>query len=99
MAKKYPALLLATVVCLFVPAARAQYGNADVFYNYITGVAHDAGFDTGALPAVPTAAYTISFDPERNLHHPCRPDCAGAGDSRAPFSGLRFRRAAPACSS
>lgn len=60
MAKKYPALLLATVVCFFVPAARAQYGNVDVFYNYITGVAHDAGFDTGTLPAVPTAAYKES---------------------------------------
>ena len=32
----------------------------DVFYNYITGVAHDAGFDTGTLPAVPTPAYKES---------------------------------------
>ena len=43
-----------------VPEVRAQYGNADVFYSYITGVAHDAGFDTGTLPAVPSATYKES---------------------------------------
>ncbi len=51
--------LAAVVVGLFLPGARADdvYGSVDTFYGYITGVANDAGYNTGALPANPSLEY------------------------------------------
>lgn len=60
--KKKNFLILAAALCFFVPRVQAQYGSVDVFYDYITGIAQDAGFDTGTLPAVPSEAYKQSVD-------------------------------------